>query len=117
MVRVLRSLLGRIGLRDVEDASDARAALEMMRTLHYDLLITDYNMAGMNGYDLLREVRTDPRLEMTPVLLMTADPSVTRFIKETDLTQCLIKPFSAEMLKAKIQHLLSLDAGAASPGR
>jgi len=110
MVRILRNLLQRIGFADVDDAPGARIALEMLRKKRYGLLITDYNMAGMSGYELLREVRTDPRLEMTAVLLMTADPSVTNLVKETEITQCLIKPFSAKMLKAKIQGLLSTNA-------
>jgi two-component system chemotaxis response regulator CheY len=109
MARILRNLLQQIGVPNVDDAPGARVALEMMRKKHYELLITDCNMPGMSGYELLREVRTDPHLEMTAVLLMTADPSVMRFIKETDLTQYLIKPFSAETLKAKLQSLLALD--------
>jgi DNA-binding response OmpR family regulator len=64
-------------------------------------------MTGMSGYELLREVRTDPHLEMTPVLLMTADPGVIALIRETDLTQYLVKPFSAGVLKAKLQGLLA----------
>lgn len=89
MARILRNLLHQIGLENVDDAAGARIALEMMRKKHYELLITDCNMTGMSGYELLREIRTDPHLEMTPVLLMTADPSVITLIRETDLTQYL----------------------------
>jgi two-component system, chemotaxis family, chemotaxis protein CheY len=107
MVRILRNLLRQIGLHDVDDAPGGSIALLMMRKRRYELLIVDCNMPGMSGYELLREVRNDPSVKLTPVLLMTADPSVGRFVTETDLTQYLIKPFSAEMLKVKIQNLLS----------
>lgn len=108
MVRILRTLLSRIGLDNVDSAIDGRAAIERMRYKKYELVITDCNMPGMSGYKLLREIRTDPRWEMTPVLLMSADPNVVRFIRETDLTQYLVKPFDAEQLSAKIQGLFSL---------
>ena len=107
IVRLLRNLLRRVGLENVDDASGARIALEKMRAKNYALVITDCNMPGMSGYELLTEIRSDPRLQMMAVLVVTADPSVARFITETGLTQYLIKPFSAEMLKAKITGLLS----------
>ena len=107
IVRLLRNLLRRVGLENVDDAPGGRIALEKMRAKNYALVITDCNMPGMSGYDLLKEIRSDPHLETTAVLMITADPSVVRSISETDLTQYLIKPFSAEMLKAKIMGLLS----------
>ena len=107
ITRLLRNLLRRIGLENVDDALGARVALEKMRAKNYALVITDCNMPGMSGYDLLKEIRSDPRFETTAVLMITADPSVVRFITETDLTQYLIKPFSADMLKAKVLGLLS----------
>ena len=116
MVSVLRNLLHKIGLDNVDDAPGAEMALEKMREKGYGLVIMDGNMPGMSGYELLREIRLDPRLEMTAVLMMTADPNVVRFIRETDLTQYLIKPFSADMLKAKIQQLLSLSRTVGAQG-
>jgi two-component system chemotaxis response regulator CheY len=113
MVRILRNLLHKLGLHNVDDAAGAEMALEKMREKSYGLVIIESNMLGMSGYELLREIRLDPRLEMTAVLVMTSDPNVVRFIRETDLTQYLIKPFSADMLKVKIAGLLSRTAPAA----
>ena len=107
MVRILRNLLKQIGLENVDDAADGRIALAKMREKSYELVITDCNMAAMSGYELLREIRTDPRLELTAILMMTADPNIARLVKETDITQYLIKPFSAETLKVKIDGLLA----------
>ena len=106
IARLLRNLLRRIGLENVDDAPSGRIALEKMRAKNYALVITDCNMPGMSGSELLREIRSDPRLEMTAVLMVTADPTVGRFIEETSLTQYLIKPFSADMLTTKITGLL-----------
>ena len=113
MVGILRNLLHKIGLDNVDDAPGAEMALERMRERNYGLVIMDGNMPGMSGYELLREIRRDPRLEMTAVLMMTADPNVVRFIRETDLTQYLVRPFSADMLKAKISGLLARTGPAA----
>jgi two-component system chemotaxis response regulator CheY len=106
IARLLRNLLRRIGLENVDDAPSGRIALEKMRAKNYALVITDCNMPGMSGYELLREIRSDPRLEMTAVLMVTADPAVVRFVTETDVTQYLIKPFSGDMLTTKITGLL-----------
>src|SRR5262245_66170348 len=61
IVRLLRNLLRRIGLENVDDAAGARIALEKMRAKNYALVITDCNMPGMSGDELLREIRSEER--------------------------------------------------------
>jgi len=66
MIRIIRNLLKQIGFEDIDDASDGSAALNKMRAKKYGLVISDWNMEPMTGYDLLREVRADTNLAMTP---------------------------------------------------
>jgi two-component system chemotaxis response regulator CheY len=61
MVRIIRNLLAQLGFADVDDARDGESALIKMHTRRYGLVISDWNMEPMTGYDLLRQVRADPR--------------------------------------------------------
>ena len=72
MIRIIRNLLKQLGFENIDDASDGSAALDKMRGKKYGLVISDWNMEPMNGYDLLREVRADPNLATTPFIMITA---------------------------------------------
>src|SRR5204863_7868988 len=65
MIRIIRNLLKQLGFENIDDASDGSAALNKMRGKKYGLVISDWNMEPMTGYDLLREVRADPNLATT----------------------------------------------------
>ncbi len=62
MIRIIRNLLKQLGFENIDDASDGSAALNKMRGKKYGLVISDWNMEPMTGYDLLKEVRADPNL-------------------------------------------------------
>src|SRR5438045_8293245 len=71
MIRIIRNLLKQLGFENIDDASDGSAALNKMRSKKYGLVISDWNMEPMTGYDLLREERADPNLATTPFVLIT----------------------------------------------
>ena len=73
MIRIIRNLLKQLGFANVDEAGDGTAALNMMRRKDYGLVITDWNMELMTGYELLREVRADDRLSRTPCIMVTAE--------------------------------------------
>jgi two-component system chemotaxis response regulator CheY len=104
MVRIIRNLLKQLGLENVEDANDGAAALAMMRGKKYGLVISDWNMEPMTGYDLLKEVRTNPELSQTPFIMITAESKTENVIaaKRAGVSNYIIKPFSAATLKTKI---------------
>ena len=60
MIRIIRNLLKQLGFENVDDASDGSAALAKMQSKQYGLVISDWNMEPMTGYDLLKEVRASP---------------------------------------------------------
>ena len=62
MIRIIRNLLKQLGFEDVDDASDGSAALAKMHDKRYGLVISDWNMEPMTGYELLKEVRASPEL-------------------------------------------------------
>jgi two-component system, chemotaxis family, chemotaxis protein CheY len=80
MIRIIRNLLKQIGFADVDDANDGSTALAKMHEKRYGLVISDWNMEPMTGYDLLRQVRADPELGATPFIMVTAESKTENVI-------------------------------------
>ena len=104
MVRIVRNLLKQLGFVDIDDASDGSAALAKLRERKYGLVISDWNMEPMTGYDLLKEVRADPGLARTPFIMVTAESKTDNVIaaKKAGVSNYIVKPFNAQTLKSKI---------------
>jgi len=109
MVRIIRNLLKQIGFADVDDANDGSTALAKMHEKRYGLVISDWNMEPMTGYDLLREVRADPELGSTPFIMMTAESKTENVIaaRKAGVNNYIIKPFNVQTLKTKIESVLA----------
>jgi two-component system chemotaxis response regulator CheY len=109
MIRILRNLLKQLGFQDIDDAGDGTAALAKMRTKHYGLVISDWNMEPMTGYDLLKEVRGDPGLARTPFIMVTAESKTENVIaaKKAGVNNYIVKPFNAQTLQTKIEAVFA----------
>ena len=112
MVRIIRNLLKQMGFNDVDDAGDGAAALTKMRAKRYGLVISDWNMETMTGYDFLREVRGDPGLKQTPFIMVTAKSKTDNVVaaKNAGVNNYIVKPFDAHTLKAKIKSVFAVMA-------
>ena len=104
MIRIIRNLLKQLGFNDVDDAADGTEALQKLRTKRYGLVISDWNMEPMTGYDLLKNVRGDERLGRTPFIMVTAESKTENVIaaKKAGVNNYIVKPFNAATLKSKI---------------
>jgi two-component system, chemotaxis family, chemotaxis protein CheY len=111
MIRIIRNLLKQLGFENIDDASDGSAALNKMRGKKYGLVISDWNMEPMTGYDLLREVRADPNLATTPFIMITAESKTENVIaaKKAGVNNYIVKPFNAATLKTKIEAVFEDD--------
>ena len=109
MVRIIRNLLRQLGFVDIDDAADGAAALEKMNLKRYGLVISDWNMEPMTGYDLLRQVRANPLLETTPFIMVTAESKTENVIaaKKAGGNNYIVKPFNAQTLKSKIEAVFA----------
>ncbi|MCC6890196.1 MAG: response regulator [Hyphomicrobiales bacterium] len=107
MLRIIRNLLRQIGFENVDEANDGRTALHKLREKSYRLVISDWNMAPMTGYDLLREVRADPELKATRFIMITAESKTDHVIaaKKAGVDTYIVKPFNAQTLLHKIQSV------------
>src|SRR5579884_1464288 len=111
MVRIIRNLLKQLGFVNVDDANDGSLALEKMRLRKYGLVISDWNMEPMTGYDLLQQVRADPQLAQTPFIMVTAESKTENVIaaKKAGVSNYIVKPFNAQTLKSKIEAVFPDD--------
>ena len=108
MIRIIRNLLKQLGFEDVDEAADGSEALNKMRGRKYGLVISDWNMEPMTGYELLKEVRSDPSLGKTPFIMVTAESKTENVVaaKQAGANNYIIKPFNADTLKRKIESVL-----------
>ena len=105
MIRIIRNLLKQLGFEDVDEASDGTEALGKMKDRRYGLVISDWNMEPMTGYELLKHVRADAGLTKTPFIMVTAESKTENVIaaKKAGVNNYIVKPFNAQTLKGKIE--------------
>ena len=109
MIRIIRNLLKQLGFQDIDDAADGSAALGKMREKKYGLVISDWNMEPMTGYELLKEMRADLELNAVPFIMITAESKTENVIaaKKAGVSNYIVKPFNAQTLKSKIDAVFS----------
>ena len=114
MRRIVKGLLNELGYSDVTEADDGNTALPLLKGGNFDFLITDWNMPGMPGLDLLKAVRADAKLGKMPVLMLTAEAKREQIIEaaQAGVSGYVIKPFTAATLKEKIDKILASKAAA-----
>jgi two-component system, chemotaxis family, chemotaxis protein CheY len=114
MRRIVKNFLTDLGYSNIQEADDGNTALPILKSGNIDFLITDWNMPGMPGLDLLKAVRGDPALAKLPVLLLTAEAKREQIVEaaQAGVNGYVVKPFTAQTLKEKIEKILSARAAA-----
>ena len=112
MRRIVKNLLHDLGYANVTEADDGKTALPLLQNGSFDFLITDWNMPGMPGLDLLKAVRADDKLKKMPVLMLTAEAKREQIVEaaQAGVSGYVIKPFTAVTLKEKIDKILGAQA-------
>ncbi|MEM6998375.1 MAG: chemotaxis response regulator CheY [Pseudomonadota bacterium] len=107
MRRIIKNLLRDLGFTNTSEADDGTTALPMLQTGKFDFLVTDWNMPGMQGIDLLKAVRSDPELASMPVLMVTAESKRDQIVEaaQAGVNGYVVKPFTAATLKEKIDKI------------
>jgi two-component system, chemotaxis family, chemotaxis protein CheY len=114
MRRIVKNLLQELGYNDITEADDGNTAWPLLKAGSFDILITDWNMPGMPGLDLLKAVRADEKLAKMPVLMLTAEAKREQIIEaaQAGVSGYVIKPFTAITLKEKLDKILAARAAA-----
>ncbi|HEY6530527.1 MAG TPA: chemotaxis response regulator CheY [Cellvibrionaceae bacterium] len=113
MRRIIKNLLRDLGFTNTHEADDGVTALPMLRSGDFAFLVTDWNMPGMTGINLLKEVRADPKLVALPVLMVTAEAKRDQIIEaaQAGVNGYVVKPFTAQVLKEKIDKIFERVGG------
>ena len=107
MRRIIKNLLRDLGYTNTHEADDGNTALPMLKGGDFDFLVTDWNMPGMTGIDLLKEIRSDDSLASLPTLMVTAEAKRDQIIEaaQAGVNGYVVKPFTAQVLKEKIDKI------------
>lgn len=107
MRRIIKNLLRDLGFNNTSEADDGATALPILQSGNFDFLITDWNMPGMQGIDLLKAVRSDDKLTKLPVLMVTAESKRDQIVEaaQAGVNGYIVKPFTAVTLKEKIEKI------------
>ena len=114
MVRIIKNLLKGLGYTDVDDASNGADALVKIKSRQYGLVISDWNMEPMTGFELLQKVRQDPATANIPFIMVTAESKTDNVVaaRKAGVSNYIVKPFNAQTLKAKIDQALATAVAA-----
>lgn len=107
MRRIIKNLLRDLGFTNTQEADDGNTAWPMLQSGDFDFLVTDWNMPGMTGIELLQKVRADDRLKNLPVLMVTAEAKRDQIVAaaQAGVNGYVVKPFTAAALKEKIEKI------------
>ncbi len=107
MRRIIKNLLRDLGFTNVQEADDGSTALPMLKDGDFDFVVTDWNMPGMQGIDLLREIRKDDNLKHMPVMMVTAEAKKEQIVAaaQAGVNGYIVKPFTAATLKGKLDKI------------
>ncbi|ACA85922.1 MULTISPECIES: chemotaxis response regulator CheY [Shewanella] len=107
MRRIIKNLLRDLGFNNTQEADDGSTALPMLQKGDFDFVVTDWNMPGMQGIDLLKAIRADDELKNIPVLMVTAEAKREQIIAaaQAGVNGYVVKPFTAATLKEKLDKI------------
>ena len=108
MTRIVRSLMEQLGFHNVDEALNGPDALALIQSKDYGLVLSDWNMQPMSGFELLKKVRAEPRTKAVPFVMVTAEAKVDNVVaaRQAGANNYIIKPFTLAVLKQKLSTVL-----------
>jgi two-component system chemotaxis response regulator CheY len=109
MLKILHRLLMQLGYTRLDGAANGLEALEKLKAKRYGLILSDWNMDGMSGFELLKVVRAKPETRETPFVLITAESKPENILaaKAAGATGYLVKPFKLDMLEKTLDSVMA----------
>lgn len=112
MRKIIKKVLSELGYTNIDEADDGKTALPLIQSAHdagqpYSFVISDWNMPGMQGIDLLKACKADPRFKSTPFMLVTAESEQKHILEaaKAGVSDYVVKPFNSATLKAKMERV------------
>jgi DNA-binding response OmpR family regulator len=97
---------------EIEFAVNGEATLEWLKNKHFDLILLDLNMPGMNGFEVCKKIRLDNKLSEVPVIFLSAESERESILKgfEVGAQDYVTKPFDSRELLARVRTQLDLKS-------
>lgn len=107
MRRIVKNLLKQLGFENIDEAEDGVQAYSKLQGGGYGFVVSDWNMPNMDGLELLKKVRSDPKMKDLPVLMVTAEAEKDKVITaiQAGVNNYIVKPFTGEILKEKMDKI------------
>lgn len=108
MRRIIKNLLKQLGYENIEEAEDGIQAYSKLKNNGFEFIVSDWNMPNMDGFELLKKVRSDPQLKDIPFLMVTAEAEKDKVIEaiKAGVSNYIVKPFTAEILREKMDRIM-----------
>lgn len=107
MRRIVKNVLKQLGFEDIDEAEDGVQAYAKLQSDTFGFVVADWNMPNMDGLELLKKVRSDPKLKDTAFLMVTAESEKDKVITaiQAGVNSYIVKPFTAEVFKEKMDKI------------
>lgn len=106
---LLRRLLGSLGIRDIDEATNGQAGMGMLRACKYDLILTDLEMQPMDGLEFTSQVRTSKESPnpQVPIIMVSGHTEIHRVqaARDSGITEFIVKPITTRDLFARITDI------------
>lgn len=111
MRKVVIGALEKGGMSDVGQAADGQEAVAAVMSEDYDLVLMDWNMPNMTGYEAVKAIRASGK--KVPIIMVTTEAEKSRIIDalKAGANSYVVKPFKPETIAAKIQDVLDKASG------
>ena len=111
MLKIIRRLLVQVGYGRTDEAANGLQAIEKIRHKRYDLILSDWNMDGMSGFELLKSVRANPETQATPFILVTAEAKRENILaaRAAGASGYLVKPFKLDVFERTLDGVLAAN--------
>ena len=108
MRSIVAAQLVQLGFTNIDTVGDGETALERLAAQPHGLIIADWNMEPMSGYELLLEIRANADLARTPFMMMTADSNADNVVaaNAAGVNGFIVKPFANQTLKIKLEGVI-----------
>jgi two-component system, chemotaxis family, chemotaxis protein CheY len=112
MLKIQKSMLKKLGMDNIIEAKDGIPAWAELEKAHaegtpIEFVMSDWNMPGLTGIDLLRKVRADERFKSIPFLMVTAESEQANVVEavKAGVSNYIVKPFTPDTLKQKLDKI------------
>jgi two-component system chemotaxis response regulator CheY len=94
---------------ELQDATNGKAALDLLAAGPVDLILADLNMPEMDGFEMIRRIRADASLKHIPIVVLSASPSAEKFARLEHVNGFVSKPFTPEAIREVIVKALEVQ--------